>query len=98
MKNMQTVSITTLYPTCKDPIVLILQLLKIRQDSSKYALFQRKVQFLKEKGKSKIIKYHTKLLLPFSNNVGWMTNFENTNQLFQSSVKTVWCSSEFFKT
>ena len=59
--------------------------------------FQRKVQFLKEKGKSKIIKYHTKLLLPFSNNVGWMTNFENTNQLFQSSVKTVWCSSEIFK-
>ena len=45
--------------------------------------FQRKVQFLKEKGKSKITKqvvpYQSSL--HFSNNVGWMTNFENTNQL-----------------
>ena len=58
--------------------------------------FSEKSAIFKRKEKSKIIKYHTKLLLPFSNNVGWMTNFENTNQLFQSLVKTIWCSSEIF--
>ena len=58
--------------------------------------FSEKSAIFKRKGKSKIIKYHTKLLLLFSNNVGWMTNFENTNQLFQSSVKTICCSSEIF--
>ena len=58
--------------------------------SEKSAIFKRKRK-IKNK---QVVPYQTSL---FSNNVGWMTNFENTNQLFQSSVKTVWCSSEIFK-
>ena len=58
--------------------------------SEKSAIFKRK-----RKIKNKQVPYQTSL--HFSNNVGWMTNFENTNQLLQSSVKTVWCSLEIFK-
>ena len=58
--------------------------------SEKSAIFKRK-----RKIKNKQVPLPNSLT--FSNNVGWMTNFENTNQLFQSSVKTVWCSLEIFK-